>query len=195
MARFCGAICDIGFAGARCRDDCGPNARKITRTFCRCGICSSRHSLMEVNEDVGLLQSRSYALQPDVPDVESSELSAGLCSCRRSDFRTLPLCVRRPCGASQYPSCGPVLRQQVLLLQKALRRRPQDERESRARLHPGLSAEVLSSRECPGDLRREVPKLQGHCLSRCALPCVAVPCASCLRADRSEAMTTEGTEP
>ncbi|CAE7654042.1 unnamed protein product, partial [Symbiodinium sp. KB8] len=35
------------------------------------------HSLMEVNEDVGLLQSRSYALQPDVPDVESSELSAG----------------------------------------------------------------------------------------------------------------------
>ena len=113
----------------------------------------------------------------------------------RSDFRTLPLCVPRPCGASQYPSCGPVLRQQVLLLQKALRRRPQDERESRARLHPGLSAEVLSSRECPGDLRREVPKLQGHCLSRCALPCVAVPCASCLRADRSEAMTTEGTEP
>ncbi|CAE7475683.1 unnamed protein product, partial [Symbiodinium pilosum] len=77
---FCDAICDLGFAGAQCRADCDSNARKITRTFCRCGLCSEYHLLQET-EDVGLLHFRAHAMTEVQQNNEASseESSEKIC--------------------------------------------------------------------------------------------------------------------
>ncbi|CAE7578549.1 unnamed protein product [Symbiodinium natans] len=82
---FCDAICDIGFAGAQCRADCGAEARKITRTFCRCGVCS--HSMLQETEEVGLLHFR--APTPGAPEL-GGELSS--CRCRNPSYYCKKLC-------------------------------------------------------------------------------------------------------
>ncbi|CAE7398002.1 unnamed protein product, partial [Symbiodinium pilosum] len=76
---FCGAICDLGFGGAECSANCDRDARKITRQFCRCGVCSE-HLLLE-NEDVGLLHFRA-----------DSSRRGRSCECRKPKFYCKKLC-------------------------------------------------------------------------------------------------------